>query len=144
MNVIGWMLAKLRQYEDVEVICAAAVFSHIFLFLKFVLCLLGEYFVSVLVKTTRIAYVIISKLERSRSIYLFLITLLGILLGRSLEKNLRSRVENIMAGTNGDEVTDFVGTADIGDVRTTYWVPEDNTMHQLDSEIRTETSNVAI
>ena len=49
-----------------------------------------------------------------------------------------------MAGTNGNEATDFVGKANIRDVRTTYWVPEDNTMHQLDSEIRTETSNVAI
>ena len=75
---------------------------------------------------------------------LFLMTLLGILLGRSLENNLRSRVENIMAGTDENEATNFVGAAHIGDVRTTYWVPEDNTMHQLDNEIRIETSNVVI
>ena len=49
-----------------------------------------------------------------------------------------------MTGTDENEATDCVGTADIGDVRTTYWVPEDNTMHQLDSEIHTETSNVVI
>ena len=65
------MLAKLRQVEDKEVVCAAAVFS-LFLFLKFKLfCLLGEYFVSVWVKAARIAYGIINKLERSGSVYLF-------------------------------------------------------------------------
>ena len=41
-NEIGWMFAKLRQVEDKEVVCGAAVFS-LFLFLKFILfCLLGE------------------------------------------------------------------------------------------------------
>ena len=41
------MIAKLRQIEDKEVVCAAAVFS-LFLFLKFILFrLLGEYFVTV-------------------------------------------------------------------------------------------------
>ena len=47
MNEIECILAKLRQVEDKEVVCAAAVFSP-FLFLKFILfCLLGEYFDSV-------------------------------------------------------------------------------------------------
>ena len=49
-------MAKLRQVEAKEVVCAATVFS-LFLFLKFTLfCLLGEYFVSVWVKDARIAY----------------------------------------------------------------------------------------
>ena len=49
-----------------------------------------------------------------------------------------------MAVTDENEATDFVGTADIGDVRTTYWVSEDNTMHHLDNERRTETSTIVI
>ncbi len=71
-------------------------------------------------------------------------TLLELLLGRSCQYNLRSRVENFMAVTDENEATDFVGTADIGDVRTTYWVSEDNTMHHLDNERRTETSTIVI
>ena len=71
LDEIGWILAKLRQVEDKEVVCAAAVFS-IFLLLKFILfCLLEEYLVSVSVKAACIAHGIINKLERSRSIYLF-------------------------------------------------------------------------
>ena len=56
----------------------------------------------------------------------FLITLLELLLGRSLQNNLRSRVENFMAVADENEATDLGGTADVGDVRTTYWVLEDN------------------
>ena len=48
-----------------------------------------------------------------------------------------------MAVTDENEATDLGGTAD-GDVRTTYWVPEDNTMHHLDNELRTETSTIVI
>ena len=62
---------KLRQVEDKEVVCAAAVFS-LFLFLKFILfCLLEEYFASVSVKAARTTHGIINKLERSRSVFLF-------------------------------------------------------------------------
>ena len=56
----------------------------------------------------------------------FLIMLLELLLGRSLQNNLRSRVENFMAVADENEATDLGGTADVGDVRTTYWVLEDN------------------
>ena len=41
-----------------------------------------------------------------------------------------------MAVTEKNEATGFVGTADVGDVRTTSWVPEDNTKHHLDNELR--------
>ena len=49
-----------------------------------------------------------------------------------------------MAATDENEATDFVGTADVGDLRTTYWVPEDNTVHHLDNELRTETLTTVI
>ena len=81
--------------------------------------------------------------EVSRFIY-FHIMLLELLLGRSLQNNLRNRVENFMAVTDENESTDLGGTADVGDVKTTYWVPEDNTMHHLDNELRTETSTIVI
>ena len=74
----------------------------------------------------------------------FLLTLLELLLGRSLQINLRSRIQNLMAMNDKIEATDLGGTADVGDVRTTYWVPEDNTMHHLDNEIRTETSTTEV
>ena len=47
-----------------------------------------------------------------------------------------------MAVTDKNEATDFGGRTDVGDVRTTYWVPEDNTMHHLDNELHTETSTI--
>ena len=74
----------------------------------------------------------------------FLMTLLQLLLGRILHNNLRSRVENFMAVTDENEAADFGGTTDVGDVKTTYWVPEDNPMLQLDNELRTETSTIVI
>ena len=74
----------------------------------------------------------------------FLMMLLELLLGRSLQNNLRSRVENFMAVTDENEATEFGGTTDVGDMKTTYWVPEDRTMHQLDNELRTETSTIVI
>ena len=49
-----------------------------------------------------------------------------------------------MVVTDENEATDLGGTADVGDVKTTYWVPEDNTMHHLDNELRTETSTIVI
>ena len=49
-----------------------------------------------------------------------------------------------MAVPDENKATDLGGTADVGDVRTTYWVPEDNTMHHLDNELRTETSVIVI
>ena len=49
-----------------------------------------------------------------------------------------------MAVTDESEATDFVGTADVGDMKTTYWVFEDNTMHHLDNERRTETLTFVI
>ena len=70
--------------------------------------------------------------------------MLELLLERSLHKKLRSPVENFMAVTDENEATDFGCTADVGDVRTTYWVAEDNTMHHLDNELRTETSTIVI
>ena len=72
-------------------------------------------------------------------------TPLELLLGRSLHINLRSQAENFMAVTDENEATDFGVTADVGDVvRTTYWVPEDNTVHHLDNELRTDTSTIVI
>ena len=53
----------------------------------------------------------------------FLIMLLELLLGRSLQNNLRSRVENFMAVTAKNGATDCRGITDVGDVRTNYWVP---------------------
>ena len=81
--------------------------------------------------------------EAGQFIY-FPIALLQLLLGRSLQNNLRSRVENFMAVTDENEATDLGGTADVGDVRTTYWAPEDNTIHHLENELRTETSTIVI
>ena len=49
-----------------------------------------------------------------------------------------------MVVTDENEATDFVGTADIGDVKTTYWVPEDITVHHLDNGLRTETLTIVI
>ena len=49
-----------------------------------------------------------------------------------------------MVVTDENEATDFGGTIDVGDVKTTYWVPEDNTMHHLDNELCTETSTIVI
>ena len=49
-----------------------------------------------------------------------------------------------MAVTDENEATDFADTTDVGDVKTTYWVPEDNTMPHLDSELRTETLTIVI
>ena len=49
-----------------------------------------------------------------------------------------------MAVTDENEATDFGGTTDVGDVKRTYWVPEDNTMPHLDNELRTETSTIVI
>ena len=54
------MIAKLPQVEDKKVVCGATVFS-LFLFLKFILFCLGEYFVNVCAKAARIAYGIINK-----------------------------------------------------------------------------------
>ena len=71
-------------------------------------------------------------------------TLLVLLLGRNLLNNLRSQVENFMAVTDENETTDFEGTADVGDARTTYWVPEDNTVYYLDHNLRTKTSTIVI
>ena len=114
------MIAKLRQVEDKEVVCAAAAFS-LFLFLKFILfCLLGEYFVSVCAKADRIAYDFISKRDGVGQLIYFLMTLLVLLLGRNLYNNLRSQVKNFMAVADENEATDFGGTADVGDVRPTY------------------------
>ena len=39
---------------------------------------------------------------------------------------------------------DFGGRAEVGGVRTTYWVPEDNIMHRQDIKLRTETSTIVI
>ena len=108
------MIAKLRQIEDKEVVCAAAVFS-LFLFLKFILFrLLGEYFVTV--------QSIINKCDGEDQYIYFLLMLLELLLGRSLHNYLRSQLENFMGVTDENQATDFGGTADVGDVRTTYWV----------------------
>ena len=74
----------------------------------------------------------------------FLMTLLELLLGRLLHHNLRSRVENFMAVTNENKATDIRDTTDIGDVKMTCWVPEDNPMPHLDNELRTETSTIVI
>ena len=49
-----------------------------------------------------------------------------------------------MAVTDENEATPFGGTTDVGDVKTTYEVPEDSTMHQLDNELGTETSTIVI
>ena len=73
-----------------------------------------------------------------------LMTLLELLLGRSLHNNLRSQVENFLATTDETEASDFGGTTDVGDVKTTYWVTEDNAMHQLDNELRTKTPTIVI
>ena len=139
------MITKLRQVEHKEVVCAAAVFS-LFLFLKFILfCLLGEYFVSVCAKAARIAYGIINKRGEVGQFIYFLMTLLELLLGRSLHNNLRSQAEKFMAVTDENEATDFGVTADVGDVmRTTYWVPEDNTVHHMGDEVRNETLTIVI
>ena len=94
------MIAKLRQVEDKEVVCTAAVFS-LFLFLNFLLfCLLGEYFVSVCAKAARIAYGFINKRDRVGQFLYFLMALLVLLLGRNLHNNLGSQVENFMAVTD--------------------------------------------
>ena len=39
---------------------------------------------------------------------------------------------------------DFGGRTEVGGERTTYYVPEDNTMHHLDNDLHTETSTVVI
>ena len=49
-----------------------------------------------------------------------------------------------MVVTDENEATDFGGTADVGDVKTTDWVPEDITVHHLDNELRTETLTIVI
>ena len=49
-----------------------------------------------------------------------------------------------MAVTDDNEATDFGDTTDVGDVKTTYWVREDNTMPHLDNELHTETSTIVI
>ena len=49
-----------------------------------------------------------------------------------------------MAVTDENKVTDFRDATDVGDVKTTYWVPEDNTMPHLYNELRTETSTIGI
>ena len=65
-------------------------------------------------------------------------TPLELLLGRSLHNNLKSQAENFVTVTDENEATDFGVTADVGDVvRTTSWVPEDNTVHHLNNELRT-------
>ena len=58
------MIAKLRQVEDKEVVCAAAVFSLILCLKYILLSLLGEYFVSVCAKAARIAYGFINKRDK--------------------------------------------------------------------------------
>ena len=83
-------------------------------------------------------------LNKAGQFIYFPIALLQLLLGRSLQNNLRSRVENFMAVTDENEATDLGGTADVRDVRTTYWAPEDNTIHHLENELRTETSTIVI
>ena len=49
-----------------------------------------------------------------------------------------------MAETNEYEAMIFGRRADIGDVRTTYWVAEYNTMHYLGNELLTDTSTNVI
>ena len=49
-----------------------------------------------------------------------------------------------MPATDENKATDIRGTTDVGDVKTTYWVPEDNPMPHLDNELRTETSTIVI
>ena len=82
-------------------------------------------------------------LNREGQFTYFLMTLLQLLLGRFLNHNLRSRVENFMAVTDENKATDTRGTTDVGDVKTTYWVP-DNPMPHLDNELHTETSTIVI
>ena len=95
-------------------------------------------------KAARIACGINNKRDEVGQFIYFLMILLELLLGRSLHNNLRNQVENFMVVTDENEATDFVGTADIGDVKTTYWVPEDITVHHLDNGLRTETLTIVI
>ena len=133
------MIAKLRQVEDKEVVCTATVFS-LFLFLIFILFLPSwRVFHQCLV--AHIAYGIISERDEVGQFISFLVTVLELLLGRSLHNNSRSRVENFMAVTDENEATDFGGTAD---ARATHWVPENNTVHHLDNELRAETLTTVI
>ena len=44
-----------------------------------------------------------------------------------------------MAVMDNNKVADFGGKTEVGGVKTSYWIPQGNTVHRLDNELRIET-----